>query len=62
MPVTVDRRGPGRPSKGPRAKVLARVPVDIRNDMVRMAQRRGETITDLIVRLIREELSREVAA
>jgi predicted HicB family RNase H-like nuclease len=52
----VERKKTGRPSKGPRRQVKARVPVPLFEALYTEAARRGMTVNDLVGLL----LSREV--
>lgn len=44
----MERRKPGRSSKGPREEVRARVPVELRRALQDEATRRGMTFNDFI--------------
>lgn len=44
----MERRKPGRPSKGERELIRARVPVPLRKALDEEAERRGMTLNDLI--------------
>jgi hypothetical protein len=44
----MERRKPGRPSKGPRNEVRAKLPVRLVEALQAEAARRGMTVTDLV--------------
>lgn len=48
MITVMERRKPGRSSKGPREEVRARVPVELRRALQDEATRRGMTFNDFI--------------
>lgn len=56
IPV-VERRKPGRSSKGPREEVRARVPVELRRALQDEATRRGMTFNDFIGEALSELVS-----
>ncbi len=48
----VERRKPGRPSKGPRVQLKARMPEQLYAAALEEAARRGMTLTDFVGELI----------
>lgn len=50
----MERRKPGRPSKGPRVQLKARVPDALHNAALAEAGRRGMTLNDYLGELLAE--------